>query len=67
MSFIFLGESLHLGSVIGGVIICVGFYVVIWGKANDEEGENEDSSKISFNDEEGENEDSSKISLLQSP
>ncbi|KAH9742036.1 WAT1-related protein [Citrus sinensis] len=48
MSFIFLGESLHLGSVIGGVIICVGFYVVIWGKANDEEGENEDSSKISL-------------------
>lgn len=35
-------------SVIGGVIICVGFYVVIWGKANDEEGENEDSSKISL-------------------
>ncbi|KAL9454920.1 hypothetical protein AB3S75_010345 [Citrus x aurantiifolia] len=48
MSFIFLGESLRLGSVIGGVIICVGFYVVIWGKANDEEGGNKDSSKVSL-------------------
>ncbi|KAH9790527.1 WAT1-related protein [Citrus sinensis] len=46
MSFIFLGEALHLGSVIGGVIICVGFYAVLWGKANDEGGKNEDSCKI---------------------
>ncbi|KAL9458469.1 hypothetical protein AB3S75_007349 [Citrus x aurantiifolia] len=46
MSFIFLGEGLHLGSVIGGVIICVGFYTVLWGKANDEGGKNKDSCKI---------------------
>ncbi|KAH9742039.1 WAT1-related protein [Citrus sinensis] len=48
MSFIFLGEALHLGSVIGGVIICVGFYAVLWGKANDEGGKNEDSCKITL-------------------
>ncbi|KAJ4729163.1 WAT1-related protein [Melia azedarach] len=35
MSFIFLGDALYLGSVLGAVIICVGFYAVIWGKANE--------------------------------
>ncbi|KAH9742041.1 WAT1-related protein [Citrus sinensis] len=45
-SFIFLSEALHLGSVIGGVITCVGFYTVLWGKANDEAGKNKDSCKI---------------------
>lgn len=35
MSFIFLGDALYLGSVLGAVIICAGFYAVIWGKANE--------------------------------
>ncbi|KAJ4850759.1 hypothetical protein Tsubulata_050223 [Turnera subulata] len=42
MSFIFLGEALHLGSVIGAIIICVGFYAVLWGKAKEEEETPED-------------------------
>ncbi|XP_054804443.1 WAT1-related protein At4g15540-like [Prosopis cineraria] len=37
MSVIFLGDALHLGSVIGAVILSVGFYAVIWGKAKEEE------------------------------
>ncbi|GMJ09344.1 Usually multiple acids move in and out Transporters 40 [Hibiscus trionum] len=37
MSAIFLGDSLHLGSVIGAIIISMGFYAVIWGKANEPE------------------------------
>ncbi|XP_057481256.1 WAT1-related protein At5g40230-like isoform X1 [Actinidia eriantha] len=37
--FIFLGESLYLGSVVGAVVISVGFYVVMWGKAKEERGE----------------------------
>ncbi|XP_057481347.1 WAT1-related protein At5g40230-like isoform X5 [Actinidia eriantha] len=37
--FIFLGESLYLGSVVGAVVISVGFYVVMWGKAKEEKGE----------------------------
>lgn len=36
MSALFLGDALHLGSVIGGVIISIGFYAVIWGKAQEE-------------------------------
>lgn len=36
MSSLFLGEALTLGSVIGSVIISVGFYAVIWGKAREE-------------------------------
>ncbi|XP_028778630.1 WAT1-related protein At4g15540 [Neltuma alba] len=37
MSVIFLGDALYLGSVIGAVIVSVGFYAVIWGKAKEEE------------------------------
>ncbi|KAM1015182.1 hypothetical protein ACFX1T_044894 [Malus domestica] len=32
MVVIFLGESLHLGSVIGSIIIAIGFYAMIWGQ-----------------------------------
>ncbi|XP_058781916.1 WAT1-related protein At4g08290-like [Vicia villosa] len=33
-SFLF-GEQLHLGSIIGAVIIAMGLYFVVWGKAKD--------------------------------
>ncbi|KAM7508129.1 hypothetical protein LguiA_018582 [Lonicera macranthoides] len=36
MSVIFLGDSLYLGSVVGAIIISVGFYVVMWGKVKEE-------------------------------
>ncbi|WZZ74239.1 hypothetical protein YC2023_085609 [Brassica napus] len=36
MSAIFLGDSLYLGCLIGGVLITIGFYAVMWGKANEE-------------------------------
>lgn len=36
MGVIFLGDSLHLGSVVGGIIISLGFYVVLWGKAKED-------------------------------
>ncbi|KAJ4833445.1 hypothetical protein Tsubulata_042924 [Turnera subulata] len=32
LSVTFLGDTLHLGSVIGSVIITVGFYSVMWGQ-----------------------------------
>ncbi|XP_050380027.1 WAT1-related protein At5g40240-like [Argentina anserina] len=35
-SVIFLGDDLFLGSVIGAVMISIGFYGVIWGKAKEE-------------------------------
>ncbi|KAM0058152.1 putative EamA domain-containing protein [Helianthus debilis subsp. tardiflorus] len=31
----FLGDSLHLGSAIGTVVITAGFYVVMWGQAKE--------------------------------
>ncbi|KAJ0112997.1 hypothetical protein Patl1_02692 [Pistacia atlantica] len=37
MGFILLGDALYLGSVIGAVIICMGFYGVLWGKVNEED------------------------------
>ncbi|OAO94453.1 UMAMIT42 [Arabidopsis thaliana] len=35
-TFIFLGESLYLGSVMGGILISIGFYMVLWGKAKED-------------------------------
>ncbi|KAI3694553.1 hypothetical protein L1987_77520 [Smallanthus sonchifolius] len=36
MGVIFLGDSLHPGSVAGGVIISLGFYAVLWGKSKED-------------------------------
>ncbi|XAR65043.1 hypothetical protein NMG60_11008998 [Bertholletia excelsa] len=36
MGICFLGDTLHIGSVIGAVIIALGFYSVMWGKAEEE-------------------------------
>ncbi|XP_028774930.1 WAT1-related protein At5g40210-like [Neltuma alba] len=36
MGLIFLGESVSLGSVIGGGVIAIGFYGVLWGQAQQE-------------------------------
>nr|AEX97055.1 auxin-induced nodulin [Copaifera officinalis] len=36
MGFIFLGDALYLGSIIGAGVIAVGFYAVLWGKAQEE-------------------------------
>lgn len=36
---IFLGDSLYLGSVIGGMLISIGFYTVMWGKAKEEKAD----------------------------
>ncbi|KAL6351312.1 hypothetical protein AAG906_035104 [Vitis piasezkii] len=36
MGVTFLGDKLHLGSVIGAAIIALGFYTVVWGKGKEE-------------------------------
>ncbi|XP_010528267.1 PREDICTED: WAT1-related protein At5g40210-like [Tarenaya hassleriana] len=33
---VFLGDSLYLGSLVGGILISTGFYMVMWGKAKEE-------------------------------
>ncbi|ESW27393.1 hypothetical protein PHAVU_003G198100 [Phaseolus vulgaris] len=35
-SVIFLGETLHVGSVLGAVIIAIGFYTVLWAQSKEE-------------------------------
>ncbi|PIN24945.1 hypothetical protein CDL12_02333 [Handroanthus impetiginosus] len=35
LSIIFLGDILYLGSLVGSIIIAVGFYSVMWGKAKE--------------------------------
>ncbi|XP_016753078.1 WAT1-related protein At5g40240 [Gossypium hirsutum] len=49
MSAIFLGEAVYLGSVIGGVILTIGLYSVLWGKAKEEEMK-DDGSGLSTKD-----------------
>uniref|UniRef100_A0A0R0ETK3 WAT1-related protein n=1 Tax=Glycine max TaxID=3847 RepID=A0A0R0ETK3_SOYBN len=36
MGVIFLGDSLHVGSIVGAAIVSFGFYAVLWGKATEE-------------------------------
>lgn len=36
MGVLFLGDTLHLGSLVGATIISIGFYTVMWGKAKEE-------------------------------
>ncbi|ERN00876.1 WAT1-related protein At2g39510 [Amborella trichopoda] len=39
LSALILKERLHLGSVIGGCLIILGFYCVMWGKSKDDNNE----------------------------
>ncbi|KAH7577389.1 hypothetical protein JRO89_XS01G0243700 [Xanthoceras sorbifolium] len=36
MGVMFLGDTLHLGSVVGATIISLGFYTLMWGKAKED-------------------------------
>ncbi|WJX87326.1 hypothetical protein P8452_69532 [Trifolium repens] len=36
MGMVFLGDTLHIGSIVGATIISIGLYVVLWGKALEE-------------------------------
>ncbi|KAL3717932.1 hypothetical protein ACJRO7_003117 [Eucalyptus globulus] len=36
MGVFLLGDTLHLGSIIGASILSIGFYIVMWGKAKEE-------------------------------
>ncbi|XAR65044.1 hypothetical protein NMG60_11009000 [Bertholletia excelsa] len=59
MGIAFLGDALYLGSVVGAIIIALGFYSVLWGKAEEEKAVEQDSRKLSFDSA------SDKLPLLQ--
>ncbi|XP_014517574.1 WAT1-related protein At3g28050 [Vigna radiata var. radiata] len=42
MGVMFLGDTLYVGSLIGGTVISIGFYTVMWGKATEQKEEEED-------------------------
>ncbi|KAK9117067.1 hypothetical protein Sjap_016014 [Stephania japonica] len=44
MGFIFFGSSLHVGSVVGAIIMGIGYYSLMWGQIKEEEIICEDSS-----------------------
>ncbi|GLT50304.1 hypothetical protein SLA2020_237970 [Shorea laevis] len=56
---LFLGDALCLGSLINAIIIVIGFYAIIWGKANEKEKSKEESGLQSFKSS------SEKVPLLQ--
>ncbi|XP_047321225.1 WAT1-related protein At4g15540-like [Impatiens glandulifera] len=35
VDIIFLGDTLHMGSLVGSIVTVIGFYCVMWGKANE--------------------------------
>ncbi|KAI9175127.1 hypothetical protein LWI28_027786 [Acer negundo] len=37
LGVIFLGDTLHIGSIVGAIVIVVGFYGVIWAQSKEEE------------------------------
>ncbi|GKC37538.1 putative EamA domain-containing protein [Tanacetum coccineum] len=41
-----LAEKLNLGSVLGAAVIVVGLYLVIWGKSNDQNQQEHDTSSL---------------------
>ncbi|XP_047255600.1 WAT1-related protein At5g40230 isoform X2 [Capsicum annuum] len=50
LGIIFLGDTFYLGSLVGSIIIVVGFYAVMWGKTKEEEV-NEDKLTRNINSE----------------
>ncbi|XP_048139625.1 WAT1-related protein At3g28050-like isoform X2 [Rhodamnia argentea] len=46
MGVFFLGDKLHLGSLIGATILSIGFYIVMWGKAKEEVVEESVESRL---------------------
>ncbi|MED6162430.1 hypothetical protein PIB30_070371 [Stylosanthes scabra] len=54
MGVMFLGDTLHIGSIIGAAIISIGFYTVLWGKATEETEEEEEEEEEDFGNQESE-------------
>ncbi|XP_021842788.2 WAT1-related protein At3g28050 [Spinacia oleracea] len=52
MGVSFLGDVLHLGSLIGGTIIALGFYTVMRGKAEEESPKEVNESRLMYSSEE---------------
>ncbi|XP_048551670.1 WAT1-related protein At1g68170-like [Triticum urartu] len=52
MSCIVLDEALHIGIVLGAVLIVAGLYMVLWGKAREEDEQEADAPKLVGQDDE---------------
>ncbi|KAG8370396.1 hypothetical protein BUALT_Bualt14G0112600 [Buddleja alternifolia] len=56
LSYFALGEKLYIGSILGGVIVIMGLYLLLWGKEHDEAQiklkENEDPKTLIFSSDE---------------
>ncbi|XP_051129442.1 WAT1-related protein At1g44800-like [Andrographis paniculata] len=59
---IVLSEQLHLGSLIGGIIIVCGLYCVVWGKCKDN-----NNAKLSCEEEEEDNNKAQELPVVDKP
>ncbi|KAK7279440.1 hypothetical protein RJT34_24493 [Clitoria ternatea] len=50
MSYFILAEQVFLGRMIGAVVICLGLYVVVWGKSKDYSPENPNTQEPTLPD-----------------
>lgn len=39
LAYFVLGERLYMGSILGGAIVIIGLYLVLWGKDRDQEAQ----------------------------
>ncbi|XP_028778667.1 WAT1-related protein At4g08290-like [Neltuma alba] len=37
LAYLVIGEQLHMGSILGGVIVIIGLYLLLWGKETDQD------------------------------
>lgn len=52
LAYFVLGEKLYCGSILGGIIVIIGLYVVLWGKEGDIKSEVHPHSRSIANDDE---------------
>ncbi|RHN79427.1 putative EamA domain-containing protein [Medicago truncatula] len=45
LACIFLKEKLHLGSIVGGLVVVIGLYLVVWGKSKEQRAMASDESQ----------------------
>ncbi|KAG5250495.1 WAT1-related protein [Salix suchowensis] len=52
LAYFLFGEELHAGSILGGAVVIIGLYMLLWGKEKDGDQNKSQKQSLSTNDEE---------------
>ncbi|XP_011028786.1 PREDICTED: WAT1-related protein At4g08300-like isoform X3 [Populus euphratica] len=52
LAYFLFGEELHAGSILGGAVVIIGLYMLLWGKEKDGDRNKSQKQSLSTNDEE---------------